>query len=311
LIGLSQGGVRVPQQQLSTRNTYSLLMKLRDAVMYTGLIFLAVVQIVVFRRLVSLEKRFPATKTGYEALDRSLASIEKTVDALSSGQRKSRPPPAVGVLGNVLPVKDNKRLEGDAREGKEGTAGEALEEEADSEEPVNEPIDPNHPLARRKQFLEDIRARLRQLDTNADNQVSIKEFDGDLADFFYFDKNGNGRLSLDEIQRAIKVEEDAVHRVAAGDKDGDGLLSPLEFRGSPHMFRFLDANEDGQVSVDEYVAVHHRISQRIESDDLNHDHKLGKTEFSGSPAKFEKYDKNRDGFIDRSEMRQMLLDGRD
>jgi Ca2+-binding EF-hand superfamily protein len=282
-------------------------MKLRDPILYTGLILLLAFQIVSFKRLLDLEKKLPPAKSDSEGLGRGLASLQKTVEALSSAQRQGKSLSAADLPGSAPP------RGADLKEEKEkgDEMAEASEEEGDSDGSANEPIDPSHPLARRKQFLEDMRLRLRQLDSNADSQISIKEFDGDLADFSYFDKNGNGRLSLDEVQRAIKVEEDAVRRVAAADKNGDGLLSPREYRGSPKTFRFLDANGDGEVSVDEYVGMHRRISQRLDADDIDHDHRLGKEEFGGSPAKFAKYDKNKDGVIDRSELKEMLLDGRD
>src|SRR5262249_11850184 len=157
------------------------LMKLRDAVTFTGLIFLVVTQTIVFVRLESIERRFSG-KTGYEALDRSLASMQRTVDALSSGQPGSKSP-SVSLAGSATPrlpdrlsdtVKDKKELEAGVQEGKNEVTGEASEEEGDSEELVSQPIDPTHPLARRKQFLEDLRARLRQVDANSDNKVSIK-----------------------------------------------------------------------------------------------------------------------------------------
>src|SRR5262249_41533983 len=83
------------------RTSISPLMKLRDAVTFTGLIFLVVTQTIVFVRLESIERRFSG-KTGYEALDRSLASMQRTVDALSSGQPGSKSP-SVSLAGSATP----------------------------------------------------------------------------------------------------------------------------------------------------------------------------------------------------------------
>lgn len=35
------------------------------------------------------------------------------------------------------------------------------------------------------------------------------------------------------------------------DRNGDGLVSPEEFLGPPELFRRLDLNSDGFISVDE------------------------------------------------------------
>jgi Ca2+-binding EF-hand superfamily protein len=256
--------------------------------------------------------------SGDDGFERRLAALKRAVEGMASAaQKKKAGAESPVTLARALaqkPAKPGSEENADGAEGDdEALRGEG--EEESSQEVEGEPAAAVPPLgaalARRRQLLEDIRARLRLLDTNADSQISLKEFDGDLNEFLHFDRNGSGRITPDEIQRGIAVEEEALNRVAGQDRDGDGKVSPSEFRGSPRRFRFLDENNDGAVSVEEYVAEHRRLSERMERDDINRDHKLAPAEFGGGPAKFEKYDANRDGFIDRSELKQMVLHGHD
>lgn len=84
-------------------------------------------------------------------------------------------------------------------------------------------------------------------DTNGDYLVSRAEFDAAVvggrievtdadAAFEVFDVNGDGRISVEELESMIRhigagrIEEPAAALLAAADRDGDGYLSPAEFR---------------------------------------------------------------------------------
>ena len=84
-------------------------------------------------------------------------------------------------------------------------------------------------------------------DTDGDHLVSRAEFDAAVlggrievtdadAAFEVFDVNGDGRISVEELESMIRhigagrIDEPAADLLAAADRDGDGYLSPAEFR---------------------------------------------------------------------------------
>lgn len=275
-------------------------MKLGIAFACAALIILGASQVVLFQRMSVLERGLSTRPERDDTFDRRLAAMKRTVEKLASDARKKKSvSPAKAPPGPVPPP----TAAAAPSEG-EGETGKESDEKASAQD-----LPP--PLASRRRVLDEVRGRLGALDRNADLQVSLEEFDGDVKDFLLIDRNSSGKISAEEMERAIEVEDDALRRVASSDKDGDGLVSPREFEGSSRKFRYLDANQDGFIAPEEYVMSQRRLREHMDSDDLDNDHKLSKAEFAGSTAKFEKYDENKDGFIDRDELKEILLQGHD
>ncbi|MFF0544455.1 EF-hand domain-containing protein [Nocardia thailandica] len=96
--------------------------------------------------------------------------------------------------------------------------------------------------------VEAIERMVAAADTDGDHRVSYAEFraataaggrfevtDAEAA-FRVFDVNGDGRVSVAELESMIRhvggglIDEPAAALLAAADRDGDGYLSPDEFR---------------------------------------------------------------------------------
>ena len=107
-----------------------------------------------------------------------------------------------------------------------------------------------------------------KFDTNHDGKLTQVEIDQVRADrFAAFDKDGDGKLSLEEYQ-ALWL--DAMHRAMVRsfqglDVDGDGQVTKEEFTARfSHVVQRFDTNGDGQVTEDELrQGFHGRMQGRM------------------------------------------------
>lgn len=95
---------------------------------------------------------------------------------------------------------------------------------------------------------ERLQEAFRQLDTNADGQVSTQEFENrKIYVFGLHDANGDN-----SVERA-EVDLDA-HQFQAVDKNGDGKISGFEFIEAPiGQFGTYDTDSSGSMTLDELV----------------------------------------------------------
>lgn len=169
---------------------------------------------------------------------------------------------------------------------------------------------------------EEAQRRMERADRNKDHRVSREEaralYQADLlANFLWYDKDFDGRLSHSEwLGRAPGHEAGLVEQTfAAFDGDGDGRLSFVEYRAAPqgnqlaawHSVR-QDKNSDGVLSRDEFTwgappflsALEERFFRAL---DRNGDGALDQDEFPCNtslrdPAReFAKRDADRDGKV--------------
>jgi EF hand len=87
------------------------------------------------------------------------------------------------------------------------------------------------------------------------------------------------------------------------DRDGDGVITRAEWRGSAQAFRQQDSNQDGVLSGDEVSPRRRRaaLATEFERADRNRDGAVSRSEWWGDAVLFDRLDRNTDGVLSPAE----------
>lgn len=147
-----------------------------------------------------------------------------------------------------------------------------------------------------------------QMDADKDGAVTQEEWD---RVFLKADKNGDNRLSIGEMDQALRQEErdsvgDSVAARTAAfvrlDRSQNEAIELLEWPGKKRTFRYLDLNHDGGLSREEFMSDNARWWNLVFEDlDFDGNRMIPRTEWMDSDAEFNRLDRNHNGGIERRE----------
>lgn len=150
------------------------------------------------------------------------------------------------------------------------------------------------------------------MDANADATLTRQEFDAARASrFATLDVDRNGQLTREEMraergERSHRGHRGGMHHLARADANNDGAITREEFLARPtQMFARLDANNDGVISADERPQ--RRDGERAQrrerpNFDANHDRQISRAEWDQMGASmFQRLDANSDGRVTQEE----------
>lgn len=155
--------------------------------------------------------------------------------------------------------------------------------------------------------------RFFEADANNDGVVTRQEYDASrAAQFTRLDADNNGQLTREEMRRQFgeRGRRGGGHQLARADANSDGNITREEFLARPtQMFERLDANNDGVISEAERPQRRERGERRTRGEraerpnfDANNDRQISRDEFAAMGARmFERLDANSDGRVTRAE----------
>ena len=171
--------------------------------------------------------------------------------------------------------------------------------------------------------------RFQGMDSNSDGVITRAEWRGNAQSFRQHDWNGDGVLSGDEVRPGGQRQADRqvnrgqdwnrdgivndqdvqiAERYRGYDLDANGRVTSREWPGSRALFDRLDANRDGNLTMDEYMRGEgYRLDSlggpmsSFGTIDANRDGWITRSEWRMAPDDFARIDRNRDNRISRFE----------
>lgn len=149
---------------------------------------------------------------------------------------------------------------------------------------------------------------VRELDGDKDGYVSQSEW---AAFFLDRDRDGDGKLSLGEanpvqgekdVKEMSESDRGRLEAFTRLDANRNEVVDTREWPGRAVMYRFLDADRDGTISRNEFLARKGRWwNETLNNLDFDGNGVIERSEWLESQSSFDRLDRNNDGVIERSE----------
>ncbi len=145
------------------------------------------------------------------------------------------------------------------------------------------------------------------LDVDRDGFISRQEW---AAFFMVRDADQDQRLSWNEISSvsnssSTESSDPDAGRIAAFERldvNRNRTIDPAEWPGKAKDYRYLDANHDRLISLEEFLAKNVRWrNMPFANLDFNGDKVISRSEWLDSDASFDKLDRDQNGVVDRVE----------
>lgn len=182
------------------------------------------------------------------------------------------------------------------------------------------PVDQESPVlanAEESMFGGDMNQALNNIDQNfnslvasGSDQINLDQLGLDSEITSFLDYNGDEMLSKDELARYFRDQRSTQRMAESRDiKDGQMPISKENYRGSLQRFDFVDLNQDGVLTKNEYMNYRRNGHLELVKRDKNGDLTLDIQEYGQGLARFKKLDVNSDAMLSSPEIRRAMFMG--
>jgi Ca2+-binding EF-hand superfamily protein len=140
---------------------------------------------------------------------------------------------------------------------------------------------------------------IKKMHTDGDGLIAREEWKGEKDNFDTIDANRDNRVTAEELSASMSAGKDSkvslMSAIRSFDKDRDSILSRDDWTGPAKQFESTDANQDGQLTIEE------RATAQVKNMDKDGNGKLSRSETPFPMEKDDNLDKSGDDLVSAEE----------